>query len=106
MNLLTCVVKMFVSLISGTDDMSISGFKDAIAEQNTGEALMVQEKEGAVSPDTGSAASHSTDEPTKDIVSHQTLQCLQKVLEITGNIGNVCFAASGLCCSSDQFAHP
>lgn len=70
--------------------MSISGFKDAITEQNTTEAVVVHEQEGAVSPDTVSAASHSTDDPTKDIVSNLTLQCLQKMSEITGNICNIC----------------
>lgn len=81
---------MFVSPTSGTDDMSISGFKDAITEQNTTEAVIVHEQEGAVSPDTVSAASQSTDDPTKDIVSYQTLQCLQKMSEMTGNICNIC----------------
>lgn len=76
--------------MSETDDMSISGFKDAITEQNTTEAVIVHEQEGAVSPDTVSAASQSTDEPTKDIVSHHTSQCLQKVSELTGSICNIC----------------
>lgn len=63
---------MFVSPISGTDDMSISGFKDAITEPNTTEAVIVHEQEGAASPDTVSAASQSTDDPTKDRVSCHT----------------------------------
>lgn len=72
--------------MSETDDMSISGFKDAISEQSATEAVMVHEQEGAASPDTVSAASQSTDEPTKDIVSYHTLQCLQKMSELTGSI--------------------
>lgn len=56
----------------GIDDVSISGFKDAISEQSATEsateAAIGQEQEGAVSPDTVSAASQSTDDPTKDIV--------------------------------------
>ncbi|XP_015252269.1 PREDICTED: UHRF1-binding protein 1-like isoform X1 [Cyprinodon variegatus] len=55
------------------DDVSISGFKDAISEQSVPEsvteALAVQEKEGGVSPDSISAASQSIDESTKDTVS-------------------------------------
>ncbi|KAM9705388.1 bridge-like lipid transfer protein family member 3B isoform 1-T1 [Menidia menidia] len=55
------------------DDVSISGFKDAISEQSTTEsateAVTGQEPEGAASPDSVSAASQSIDEPTKDIVS-------------------------------------
>lgn len=81
-----CVLNMFVSPMSRADDMSISGFKDAITEQNTTEAVIVHEQEGAVSPDTVSAASQSTDDPTKDIVSYQTLQCLQKLSELTVTI--------------------
>ncbi|KAM3588117.1 uncharacterized protein V6R79_021607 [Siganus canaliculatus] len=55
------------------DDVSISGFKDAISEQSAtesaAEAVTGPEPEGGVSPDTVSAASQSTDDPTKDIVS-------------------------------------
>ncbi|XP_029350948.1 bridge-like lipid transfer protein family member 3B isoform X2 [Echeneis naucrates] len=55
------------------DDVSISGFKDAISEQSATEsateAAIGQEQEGGVSPDTVSATSQSIDEPTKDIVS-------------------------------------
>ncbi|MEQ2302143.1 hypothetical protein AMECASPLE_003571 [Ameca splendens] len=55
------------------DDVSISGFKDAISEQSlpesATEAITVQEKEGAASPDSVSATSQSIDEPTKDTVS-------------------------------------
>uniref|UniRef100_A0A674PMK1 Bridge-like lipid transfer protein family member 3B n=1 Tax=Takifugu rubripes TaxID=31033 RepID=A0A674PMK1_TAKRU len=51
------------------DDVSISGFKDAITEQSATEATTVQEQEEAVSPDTVSATSQSTDDPTKDTVS-------------------------------------
>ncbi|KAM4711967.1 bridge-like lipid transfer protein family member 3B isoform 3-T3 [Anableps anableps] len=55
------------------DDVSISGFKDAISEQSVPEsateAVTVQEKEGGTSPDSVSAASQSIDEPTKDTVS-------------------------------------
>lgn len=81
-----CVLNMSVSPMSRADDMSISGFKDAITEQTTTEAVIVHEQEGAVSPDTVSAASQSTDDPTKDIVSYQTLQCLQKLSELTVTI--------------------
>lgn len=81
---------MVLSPMSETDDMSISGFKDAITEQNTTEAVIVHEQEGAVSPDTVSAASQSTDDPTKDVVSCQTSQWLQKISEMTGNIYIVC----------------
>ncbi|XP_022605084.1 UHRF1-binding protein 1-like isoform X2 [Seriola dumerili] len=55
------------------DDVSISGFKDAISEQSATEsateAATGQEQEGGVSPDTVSATSQSIDEPTKDLVS-------------------------------------
>uniref|UniRef100_A0A3B5M3X3 Bridge-like lipid transfer protein family member 3B n=1 Tax=Xiphophorus couchianus TaxID=32473 RepID=A0A3B5M3X3_9TELE len=55
------------------DDVSISGFKDAISEQSVpesaAEAVTVQEKDGAASPDSVSAASQSIDEPAKDTVS-------------------------------------
>lgn len=58
----------------GTDDVSISGFKDAISEQSATEsateAVIGQEQEGGVSPDSVSATSQSTDDPTKDIVIH------------------------------------
>ncbi|XP_054655796.1 bridge-like lipid transfer protein family member 3B isoform X2 [Dunckerocampus dactyliophorus] len=51
------------------DDMSISGFKAAVSEQSATESAAVPEQEGAVSPDTVSAASQSMDEPSKDIAS-------------------------------------
>ncbi|XP_073336410.1 bridge-like lipid transfer protein family member 3B isoform X2 [Pagrus major] len=55
------------------DDVSISGFKDAISEQSATEsateAATGHEQEGGVSPDTVSATSQSTDDPTKDMVS-------------------------------------
>ncbi|XP_049422470.1 UHRF1-binding protein 1-like isoform X1 [Epinephelus fuscoguttatus] len=55
------------------DDVSISGFKDAISEQSATEsateAVTAQEQEGGASPDTVSATSQSIDDPTKDIVS-------------------------------------
>uniref|UniRef100_A0A3Q3FCS3 Bridge-like lipid transfer protein family member 3B n=1 Tax=Labrus bergylta TaxID=56723 RepID=A0A3Q3FCS3_9LABR len=55
------------------DDVSISGFKDAIIEQSNTEsateAVIGREQEGGVSPDTVSATSQSTDDPTKDVVS-------------------------------------
>ncbi|XP_047245468.1 UHRF1-binding protein 1-like isoform X3 [Girardinichthys multiradiatus] len=55
------------------DDVSISGFKDAISEQSlpesATEAVTVQGKEGAASPDSISATSQSIDETTKDTVS-------------------------------------
>uniref|UniRef100_A0A8C2ZXS4 Bridge-like lipid transfer protein family member 3B n=1 Tax=Cyclopterus lumpus TaxID=8103 RepID=A0A8C2ZXS4_CYCLU len=55
------------------DDVSISGFKDAVGEQSAtesaAEAVIGQEQEGGVSPDTVSATSQSTDDPTKDTVS-------------------------------------
>ncbi|XP_054910822.1 UHRF1-binding protein 1-like isoform X2 [Poeciliopsis prolifica] len=55
------------------DDVSISGFKDAINEQSVlesaAEAVIVQDKDGAASPDSVSAASQSIDEPAKDTVS-------------------------------------
>uniref|UniRef100_G3Q8K8 Bridge-like lipid transfer protein family member 3B n=1 Tax=Gasterosteus aculeatus aculeatus TaxID=481459 RepID=G3Q8K8_GASAC len=54
-------------------DVSISGFKDGIGEQrgteSAAEAAIGQEQEGGVSPDTVSATSQSTDDPTKDTVS-------------------------------------
>lgn len=56
----------------GTDDVSISGFKDAINEQSAAESAsevaIGQEQDGGVSPDTVSAASQSTDDPAKDTV--------------------------------------
>lgn len=69
---------MFVSSVSATDDVSISGFKDGITEQIATEAATVQEQEETASPDTVSATSQSTDDPSKDTVSWQTLQSLQK----------------------------
>ncbi|XP_078138215.1 bridge-like lipid transfer protein family member 3B isoform X2 [Centroberyx gerrardi] len=55
------------------DDVSISGFKDAVSEQSAtesaAEAVIGQEQEGGMSPDTVSATSQSIDEPTKDLVS-------------------------------------
>uniref|UniRef100_UPI0037E8E48D bridge-like lipid transfer protein family member 3B isoform X1 n=1 Tax=Semicossyphus pulcher TaxID=241346 RepID=UPI0037E8E48D len=55
------------------DDVSMSGFKDAISEQSATEsateAVIGPEQEGGVSPDTVSATSQSIDDPTKDIVS-------------------------------------
>ncbi|XP_034719502.1 UHRF1-binding protein 1-like isoform X2 [Etheostoma cragini] len=55
------------------DDVSMSGFKDAISEQSATEsateAVIGQEQEGGVSPDTVSATSQSIDHPTKDLVS-------------------------------------
>lgn len=51
------------------DDVSISGFKDGISEQSATEVPTGQDQEGGGSPDTVSAASQSTDDPTKDIVS-------------------------------------
>ncbi|KAA8580243.1 hypothetical protein FQN60_005778 [Etheostoma spectabile] len=55
------------------DDVSMSGFKDAISEQSATEsateAVIGQEQEGGVSPDTVSATSQSIDDPTKDLVS-------------------------------------
>lgn len=61
-----------MSTFSCADDVSISGFKDAISEQSAtesaAEAVTSQEQEGGISPDTVSATSQSIDEPTKDIV--------------------------------------
>ncbi|XP_056093213.1 UHRF1-binding protein 1-like isoform X3 [Rhinichthys klamathensis goyatoka] len=54
------------------DDVSISGFKDALNEQNSTDGANVslaQEADEAQSPDAISAASQSIDEPTKDLVS-------------------------------------
>ncbi|KAM6986824.1 bridge-like lipid transfer protein family member 3B isoform 2-T2 [Aplochiton taeniatus] len=56
------------------DDVSISGFKDAMSERSgtdsANEAGIGPEPDGGVSPDTVSAASApSIDEPTKDLVS-------------------------------------
>ncbi|XP_010791861.1 bridge-like lipid transfer protein family member 3B isoform X2 [Notothenia coriiceps] len=55
------------------DDVSMSGFKDAISEQSATEsateAAIGPEQEGGVSPDTVSATSQSIDDPTKDTVS-------------------------------------
>ncbi|KAM4569173.1 bridge-like lipid transfer protein family member 3B isoform 2-T2 [Odontesthes bonariensis] len=55
------------------DDVSISGFKDAISEQSATESatepVTGQEQEGGASPDSVSAASQSIDESTKDTVS-------------------------------------
>uniref|UniRef100_H3D1I3 Bridge-like lipid transfer protein family member 3B n=1 Tax=Tetraodon nigroviridis TaxID=99883 RepID=H3D1I3_TETNG len=83
------------------------GFKDAITEPNTTEAVIVHEQEGAASPDTVSAASQSTDDPTKDRVSVLLLKvrsvCVGmevvgdsaavalEVAQVTPNqLGNVC----------------
>lgn len=74
------LVKQNIHCVSlcGTDDMSISGFKDAISEQSAtesaAEAAIGQEQEGGVSPDTVSATSQSTDDPTKDIVRYQNFE--------------------------------
>ncbi|XP_061570069.1 UHRF1-binding protein 1-like isoform X2 [Cololabis saira] len=51
------------------DDVSMSGYKDAISEQSAAEAGPGQEQEGGASSDSVSATSQSIDEPTKDIVS-------------------------------------
>ncbi|XP_068442399.1 bridge-like lipid transfer protein family member 3B isoform X2 [Clinocottus analis] len=55
------------------DDVSISGFKDAVSEQSATEsateAVTGQEQEGGVSPDTVSATSQSIDDLAKDTVS-------------------------------------
>lgn len=66
----------------GTDDVSISGFKDAINEQSATESVrevvIGQEQEGGVSPDTVSAASQSTDDPAKDTVGdHESRQSVE-----------------------------
>ncbi|XP_073670844.1 bridge-like lipid transfer protein family member 3B isoform X2 [Paramisgurnus dabryanus] len=50
------------------DDVSISGFKEALSEQNSEGASVILADE-AQSPDAISAASQSIDEPTKDLVS-------------------------------------
>lgn len=73
----------------GTDDVSMSGFKDAISEQSATEsateAVIGQEQEGGVSPDTVSATSQSIDDPTKDLVRHQNFED-SRSLEITQNL--------------------
>ena len=54
------------------DDVSISGYKDAVSEHSGAESaseVMVPTADGAVSPDAVSATSQSIDEPTKDLVS-------------------------------------
>ncbi|XP_072311204.1 bridge-like lipid transfer protein family member 3B isoform X2 [Eucyclogobius newberryi] len=59
------------------DDVSMSGYKDAISEQsatesamhNAAEVMISQDQDGGASPDTVSATSQSIDEPTKDTVS-------------------------------------
>ncbi|KAM9846017.1 bridge-like lipid transfer protein family member 3B isoform 3-T3 [Aulostomus maculatus] len=72
------------------DDVSISGFKDAIIEQSTTESatevVTGQEQEGGVSPDSVSATSQSIDEPTKDIVSVLVLkvQSVCAAMEVVG----------------------
>ncbi|KAF7647700.1 hypothetical protein LDENG_00167960 [Lucifuga dentata] len=77
------------------DDVSITGFKDAISEQSAtesaAEAAIGQEQEGGVSPDTVSATSQSIDEPTKDIVSVLVLK-VQSVcvgMEVVGESATV-----------------
>nr|XP_055045976.1 UHRF1-binding protein 1-like isoform X2 [Misgurnus anguillicaudatus] len=50
------------------DDVSISGFKETLSEQNSEGASVILADE-AQSPDAISAASQSIDEPTKDLVS-------------------------------------
>lgn len=58
------------------DDVSISGFKEALSEQNSTEGASVilgQEADEAQSPDAISAASQSIDEPTKDLVINLTV---------------------------------
>ncbi|XP_068162881.1 bridge-like lipid transfer protein family member 3B isoform X2 [Antennarius striatus] len=77
------------------DDVSISGFKDAINEQSAtegaAEAVIVQGQEGGESPDSVSAASQSTDDPTKDMVSVLVLK-VQSVcvgMEAVGESGAV-----------------
>lgn len=61
------------------DDVSISGFKDALNEQISTEGANVslaQEADEAQSPDAISAASQSIDEPTKDLVISSLLSFL------------------------------
>ncbi len=73
----------FVVFIYGADDVSISGFKDAISEQSATEsateAVIGQEQEGGVSPDTVSATSQSTDDPTKDIVRYKHFKSVKNI---------------------------
>ncbi|XP_034145950.1 UHRF1-binding protein 1-like isoform X2 [Esox lucius] len=73
------------------DDMSISGFKDAVSELSatggTAEARAgTVEPDGTGSPDTASATSQSIDEPTKDMVSVLVLkvQCVCGAMEVCG----------------------
>lgn len=53
-----------------TDDVSISGFKEALNERisTDGSVTLAQEADEAQSPDAISAASQSIDEPMKDLV--------------------------------------
>lgn len=53
-----------------TDDVSISGFKEALNEHisTEGSVTLAQEADEAQSPDAISAASQSIDEPMKDLV--------------------------------------
>lgn len=63
-----------ICLFLCTDDVSISGFKDPVSEQSATEAVIGQEQEGGVSPDTVSATSQSIDDPTKDLVRYQNFE--------------------------------
>ncbi|KAG5267574.1 hypothetical protein AALO_G00223240 [Alosa alosa] len=67
------------------DDVSMSGFKDALSEHSTAESAseaMVPAADGGVSPDAVSATSQSIDEPTKDLVSVLVL----KVNSVCGSL--------------------
>ncbi|KAL2076714.1 hypothetical protein ACEWY4_027689 [Coilia grayii] len=67
------------------DDVSMSGFKDALSEHSTAESaseVLVPSADGAVSPDAVSATSQSIDEPTKDMVSVLVL----KVNSVCGSL--------------------
>ncbi|XP_068611139.1 bridge-like lipid transfer protein family member 3B [Brachionichthys hirsutus] len=94
-----------------TDDVSVSGFRGGVNEQGAAErateAAIDQGQDGAESPDSVSAASQSTDEPTKDVVSVLVLKvqsvcvgmeavgesgalALQVGQVIPSQLGNVC----------------
>lgn len=69
--LLISPTKNDICLYFVIDDVSISGFKEGLSEQNSTEGasvILAQEADEAQSPDAISAASQSIDEPMKDLV--------------------------------------
>lgn len=82
------------------DDVSISGFKEGLSEQNSAEGasvILAQEADEAQSPDAISAASQSIDEPTKDLVINSAFLSIPKMLKVHFVVIFTCIMPSGDC---------